>query len=131
MCIAKNIFTLYLSILDTLNTPDSVTQGLHQRLTYCTYPNKLRRKSNNMSHEPISEVAYLRQQILLEYEAAQQGLSGIAQGTARHAFIAQRLENIWSHHRSLQQIVGEQEASKMLEAVLEQGRGDEQTDHNY
>ena len=39
-----------------------------------------------------SEIARLRQQIQLEYEAAQRGLSGLASGVARHDFIEARME---------------------------------------
>ena len=67
-----------------------------------------------------SEVARLRLRILLEYEAAQRGLSGTAQGAAQHAFIVQRMENMADHHQALRQLVGEQEAIKILVEVLEQ-----------
>jgi len=70
--------------------------------------------------ESSSEVARLRERIQLEYEAAQRGLSGIAQGTAQHAFITRRLENMAEHHRELEQLVGEQEATSILKEVLEQ-----------
>ena len=66
-----------------------------------------------------SEVAQLRQRIHLEYEAAQRGLSGAAQGTAQHAFITKRLENMADHHRALQQLVGGHEATRILVEVLE------------
>jgi hypothetical protein len=67
-----------------------------------------------------SEVAQLRQRIHLEYEAAQRGLCGTAQGAAKHTFITQRLENMADHHRALQQLVGGHEAIKILAEVLEQ-----------
>lgn len=66
-----------------------------------------------------SEVAQLRQRIHLEYEAAQRGLSGTAQGAAQHAFITQRMENMASHHRVLKQLVGEYEATRILVEALE------------
>ena len=69
-----------------------------------------------------SEVARLRQQITLEYETATRGLHGLAQGSAQHAFIAQRMENMASYHTHLQQLVGEDEAIKLLVATLEQAR---------
>ncbi len=43
-------------------------------------------------HESKSEVASLMQRIDLEREAAQQGLTGLAYGTARHDFITARME---------------------------------------
>ncbi len=42
--------------------------------------------------ESKSEVASLMQRIDLEREAAQQGLTGLAYGTARHDFITARME---------------------------------------
>lgn len=71
-------------------------------------------------YESRSEIAMLRQQIALEYEAAQRGLSGFAQGAAQHAFINQRLENMSRHHETLRGLVGEQEATKLLvDAMME------------
>lgn len=67
-----------------------------------------------------SEVARLRQQIALEYEAATRGLNGLALGTGQHLFITKRMENIAVYHETLKQMVGEQEASKVLVEVLEQ-----------
>jgi hypothetical protein len=69
-----------------------------------------------------SEVARLRQSIHLEYEAAQRGLYGPAQGAAQHAFITKRLENMAAHHQALKQLVGEQGAIEILVEVLEQSR---------
>jgi hypothetical protein len=70
--------------------------------------------------EPGSEVAQLRQRIHLEYEAAQRGLYGTAQGTAQHAFITRRLENMADYYRELKQLVEEHEAIKILMDILEQ-----------
>jgi hypothetical protein len=69
---------------------------------------------------PGSEVARLREQIRLEHEAAQRGLQGIAQGTAQHDFITQRMENIAVYHNTLKQLAGEHEAIKILAEVFEQ-----------
>ncbi len=44
------------------------------------------------ANESKSEVARLMHRIDLEREAAQQGLTGLAYGTARHAFITARME---------------------------------------
>ena len=41
--------------------------------------------------EGTSEVARLRRLIAAEYEAAQRGLTGLSQGTAKHAFIEARM----------------------------------------
>jgi hypothetical protein len=66
-----------------------------------------------------SEVARLRQQITAEYEAAKQGLFGLALGTVQHRFISQRLENIQQCHESLVILVGAQQASQILCEMLE------------
>ena len=68
--------------------------------------------------ENKSEVARLMRQIEMEYEAAQQGLSGYAQ-MARHDFITARMEQIGEHHATLQQIIGEQKAIHFLVKVFE------------
>ena len=70
--------------------------------------------------ESKSEVTLLMQQITLEYESAQHALNGTIYGTAKHAFINKRLENMGHHHETLKQIVGEQEANKMLAELWEQ-----------
>jgi hypothetical protein len=57
-----------------------------------------------------SEVARLREQIQAEYQAAQQGLSGLASGTARHNFITARTEHLAILHDQLAEIVGPDEA---------------------
>jgi hypothetical protein len=69
-----------------------------------------------------SEVARLRQRIHLEYEAAQQGLSGTAQGAAQHIFITQRMENIETHHQALKHLVGEQGAIEILVKEIAQAQ---------
>jgi hypothetical protein len=58
--------------------------------------------------------------MLLEYEAAQRGLTGTAQGTTRHAFITKRLENMAAHYQVLKRLAGEQGAIEILAEVLEQ-----------
>jgi hypothetical protein len=67
-----------------------------------------------------SEVARLMRQITQEYEAAVRGLHGLAQGTAQHAFITQRMEQMATCHDALKGLVGEQEAIKMVAQALEQ-----------
>jgi len=61
----------------------------------------------------LSEVARLRQQITLEYEAAQRGLTGFSQGTAQHQFITARMEQMEKLHEDLIVLV-------VSEAVYEQ-----------
>jgi hypothetical protein len=53
-----------------------------------------------------SEVSLLLHAIQREYEAAQQGLSGFAQGTARHQFIDAKMERVQQTHEQLQALVG-------------------------
>ena len=64
----------------------------------------------------LSEVAQLREQIRLEHEAATNGLQGLSEGTARHAFISAKYDRIGLLHEKLQGLVGEEEA---LEIVVE------------
>ena len=61
-----------------------------------------------------SEVAQLRFQIQLEYEAAQRGLSGFATGIARHDFITARMERLEGLHAELIKLVGQDEATAIL-----------------
>jgi hypothetical protein len=61
-----------------------------------------------------SEVARIREQIQAEYQAAQQGLSGLASGTARHDFITARTEHIGALHEKLAEIVGPDEAIAII-----------------
>ena len=66
-----------------------------------------------------SEIARLRQRITEEYEAALRGLNGFASGSARHQFITRRLEQIDAYHETLQHLVGEQEATRLMAETLE------------
>lgn len=69
------------------------------------------------ANEQRSEVARLLAQISAEYEAAQRGLSGIAFGTARHAFITARMENLSRLHTQLQSIVGDAAIAMIAEEL--------------
>src|SRR5438128_12673608 len=60
-------------------------------LLRCIRPGKIAHKEGNALMAE-SEVASLMQRIDLEREAAQQGLTGLAYGTARHDFITARME---------------------------------------
>ncbi len=66
-----------------------------------------------------SEVARLCRQITLEYEAAQRGMTGAAYGTAQHAFITARMENMSRYHQELTTVVGPEEAIKLVAETLE------------
>ncbi len=61
--------------------------------------------------ESKSEVASLMQRIDLEREAAQQGLTGLAYGTARHDFITARME------RGAERILRLIQEGKLAEAI--------------
>jgi hypothetical protein len=61
-----------------------------------------------------SEVARLKAQIVLEYESAKQGLSGLAQGTARHDFINAKTERVALAVQQLRGMVGDEEAGRIL-----------------
>jgi hypothetical protein len=73
-----------------------------------------------MIEENKSEVARLMQQIAAEYMVAQAGLSGLAYGTAQHAFITARMENMGKCQEELNALVGEQEATKLVVQAIEQ-----------
>jgi hypothetical protein len=62
----------------------------------------------------LSEVARLRQQIELELEAMQRGLTGIAAGTARHDFIHAKMQRIGSCQDKLAEHVGTTTATTMV-----------------
>ena len=69
--------------------------------------------SNNQS-----EVARLRQQIADEYIAAQRALNGLAFGTSKHQYITARMERMHVCHSALKDIVGEHEATRMMNDTL-------------
>ncbi len=64
--------------------------------------------------EQKSAVAQLLQQIDQEYQAAQQALTGLASGIARHDFINAREERIAMLHQELASLVGKYEATRMV-----------------
>jgi hypothetical protein len=67
-----------------------------------------------------SEVARLREQIRAEYDSVTNGLYGISEGTARHAFISAKYERIGVLHGELEGLVGKNQA---LEIVVEMTMG--------
>ncbi len=66
----------------------------------------------------ISEVARLRQQIALEYEAARNGLSGIVRGYSKHQFINARMARIGELQEELEGIVGDVQAVNIVSEVV-------------
>ena len=75
--------------------------------------------NESINESEQSEVARLKQQIAIEYLAAKQGFSGLALGTAQHQFITHRMERMSMCHDELKELVGEQEAARMLTETLE------------
>jgi hypothetical protein len=63
---------------------------------------------------PQSEISQIRQQIQAEYDAAKQGLSGLASGNARHDFIQSKTETIGQYHEQLVKLVGPEEAIALI-----------------
>jgi len=61
-----------------------------------------------------SEVAQLRQQIELQLEAMQRGMSGLATGKARHAFIRAQMDRIGVCQDTLAAYVGESIANQIV-----------------
>ena len=61
-----------------------------------------------------SEVAQIRAQIQAEYEAAKQGLSEFASGTARHDFISAKTTNIGKCHEQLVELLGPEQAISII-----------------
>lgn len=66
-----------------------------------------------------SEVARLLEHIQAQYESAVLGLSGVASGTATHAFITARMERMGQLHHELAQLVGEKEAIALFVQTVE------------
>ncbi len=61
-----------------------------------------------------SEVARLRQQIELQLEAMRLGMSGLASGKARHAFIRAQMDRIGASQDTLARHVGEGVANQIV-----------------
>ena len=60
-----------------------------------------------------SEITRIREQIALEYEAAQRALYSPAM-VARHDFINKRMENVGELHEKLSRHIGMEEATKTV-----------------
>lgn len=73
-----------------------------------------------MDDSSQSEVARLRERIAEEYEAARRGLTGMASGTARHAFITRKMERLGQLHQELGRVVGEQQATEIVVQTMSQ-----------
>ena len=62
----------------------------------------------------MSEIAQLRQRIESELVAMRRGLSGLSSGSARHAFIHARMDQVGLCQDSLADQVGENSAMMMV-----------------
>jgi hypothetical protein len=72
----------------------------------------------NKLEENQSEVARILAQIRAEFESAQQGLSGLSQGTPQHVFITAKMEHIGALHKELRVIAGD-EAMILIATTLD------------
>lgn len=61
-----------------------------------------------------SEVARLREQVRLEYEAMMSGLHGFAEGSSMHAFISARMACVEGYHDKLAKEIGEEKATQII-----------------
>jgi hypothetical protein len=79
-----------------------------------------------------SEVARILAQIRQEYESAQRGFSGLAEGTSRHAFVTKKMENMGKLHLELEGLIGAMPAIELvadhLSAVPERAVGADRAD---
>ncbi|HTD18186.1 MAG TPA: hypothetical protein VK667_01520 [Ktedonobacteraceae bacterium] len=69
---------------------------------------------NKDETENKSEVARLLKRIDLEFEAAQLGISGLAEGTARHDFINARMDQVGVIETQLATYLGKDEANRLI-----------------
>jgi len=66
-----------------------------------------------------SEVRRLLKEIELTYQAAKNGLTGLAAGMARHEFISAKMEKLDKQRESLAHIVGADRAMELLVQAIE------------
>lgn len=62
----------------------------------------------------VSEVARLREQVRLEYEAMMRGLHGFAEGAAMHKFISARMARVGTYHDELAKEIGKEQATQII-----------------
>ena len=75
-----------------------------------------------MNEPNKSEIARLREQIALEYQASQRVFTDVT-ATGRHAFITRRQENIAQHFEDLQQYMSPEAAMQLIIQVENQIQG--------
>ncbi len=68
--------------------------------------------------ENKSEVARLLQHIDETYQAAKNGLTGLASGTAKHEFITTKMERLGDLHENLVTLVGPDRAISILAETI-------------
>jgi hypothetical protein len=71
-----------------------------------------------MTNNHVSEVARIRAAILAESIAAERGLSGSRDGTARHDFISKRQAIIEQHYEALASMMPRDEATGLVIVTL-------------
>jgi hypothetical protein len=74
-----------------------------------------------------SEVARLVAQICTEYEAAQRGMYGLREGTARHQFINAKMERIGTLKNELAEHIGD--AAEAMSIIVRALSEEEQSIH--
>ncbi len=81
-------------------------------------------------HEGMSEVAQLREKIVLECQASWWALHGLSSGNAQHRFITARLEKMGVYHGRLAELVGEEQATEYLCEAFEGGNNEKRDSHH-
>jgi hypothetical protein len=66
-----------------------------------------------------SEVAFLMAQFAAEHQSAEWALTGIASGVTRHDFISARMDRMGQIGGALKELVGEDEAGKLMVEEME------------
>lgn len=72
-----------------------------------------------------SEIVRLRHCLRDEYEAAQRGLTGLAQGTVTHTFITACIERMQQYQEEVITLVGVERGMHLVVEVLEPASGDD------
>jgi hypothetical protein len=65
-----------------------------------------------------SEVARILAQIRQEYESAQRGFSGLAEGTSKHAFVTAKMEHMGKLQLELGEMIGDRPAIALIVEYL-------------
>jgi hypothetical protein len=84
---------------------------LHQECSLSTVYVSLVEEKETIN--PQSEVAALRKQIELEYDAGRRAIHDFSLGGTRHQFITQRMENMYKKVEALSTTIGEEAAIQL------------------